>query len=70
MAAAQTRRRKLVPAVAGLSERVWAKTNSSFGVDDLIDHLHISPLVKVVHQLRALITEKSCVFKLGRTFLG
>ena len=68
MATPNTRSGQRITAIACLGKGVRAKAKSSFSFDDLVDHGFLVPFIEVVHELSALVTEKSSVLKANRTF--
>lgn len=59
---------KAVTAIASLGQCVGPEAQANAFVDDLVDDGRVGPLIKVVYKLRALVAEKSSVFKLDGTF--
>lgn len=57
-----------VAAIASFGQRVGAKAQANTLVHDFIDDVLVGPFIEVVHKLCALVTKKSSVFKLDRTF--
>lgn len=68
MAARFARGSKRVPAIAGLGQCVGTKARTYFAGNDLVDDRGIRPIVEVIYQLGALVTEKAGVSKSRRSF--
>ena len=59
-----------IPTVACLGQGVWPEAEPNALFHDLVDDGLIGPFIKVVHELCALVSKESSVFKLDRTFHG
>lgn len=57
------RRGEGVATISRLGQRVRAEAQPDTALGDLVDHRLIRPLVGVVHELGALVTEKTRVFE-------
>ena len=59
-----------VSTIARLSQSVGSEAEPYAFFDDLVNDGLIGPFIEVVHELCALVSKESSVFKLDRTFHG
>ena len=64
------RRRQVIAAVARLGERVGGEADAHAEVDELLDDGRVLPLVEVIHQLGALVTDESVMLEPHGPFHG
>ena len=57
-----------ITAVSGFGQRVGAEAKTRVGVHYVVNDGGVSPRVKVIHQLGALVAQKTGVFKTSRAF--